>query len=187
MLRAAIIGCGFMGSTHTEALRRLGIPVAGLCGIDPEESQNAARHLNLETAYRSFEQVLADPGVDVVHLCTPNFLHYSMAKAAQLTLSLKSRPGILAALASAGGTFVRTSGRLAPEAPLGVAAAACGLTIAGAAWWVRGSHVTAAVAVVAPLAVGALSGLVATHERLRKARAHAAPDQREVASPQKPA
>jgi predicted dehydrogenase len=82
MLRAAIIGCGFMGSTHTEALRRLGIPVAGLCGIDPEESQNAARHLNLETAYRSFEQVLADPGVDVVHLCTPNFLHYSMAKAA---------------------------------------------------------------------------------------------------------
>ena len=82
MLRAAIIGCGFMGSTHTEALRRLGIPVAGLCGIDPEESQNAARHLNLETAYRSFEQVLTDPGVDVVHLCTPNFLHYSMAKAA---------------------------------------------------------------------------------------------------------
>ena len=37
MLKAAIIGCGFMGSTHTEALRRLGIPIAGLCGIDPEE------------------------------------------------------------------------------------------------------------------------------------------------------
>ena len=52
MLKAAIIGCGFMGGTHTESLRRLGIPVTGLCGIDPDEGQNAARRWNLGTAYR---------------------------------------------------------------------------------------------------------------------------------------
>ena len=82
MLKAGIIGCGFMGSTHTEALRRLGIPVAGLCGVDPEESRNAAQRFNFEKAYCSFEEVLADPEVNVIHLCTPNFLHYGMAKAA---------------------------------------------------------------------------------------------------------
>ena len=81
MLKSAIVGCGFMGTAHTEALRRLGIPVKGLCGIDPDEGRNAAERLNLETAYAGFEEVLADSAVSVIHLCTPNYLHYSMVKA----------------------------------------------------------------------------------------------------------
>ena len=82
MMKTAIVGCGFMGTTHTEALRRLGIPVVGLCGFDPEEGQRTALRLNLGKAYNHFEEVIADPEVNVVHLCTPNYLHYSMAKAA---------------------------------------------------------------------------------------------------------
>ena len=82
MLKAAIIGCGFMGGTHTESLRRLGIQVTGLCGIDPDESRNAARRWNLGAAYSAYEDALADPSVDVIHLCTPNYLHYPMALAA---------------------------------------------------------------------------------------------------------
>jgi predicted dehydrogenase len=82
MFKAAIVGCGFMGSTHTEALRRLGIPVVGLCGIDPEEGVGASQRLNIEKAYKDFAEVIADPEVEVVHLCTPNYLHYGMAKAA---------------------------------------------------------------------------------------------------------
>ena len=81
MLQAAIVGCGFMGAAHTEALRRLGIAVRGLCGVDPDEGRNAAERLNLETAYAGFEEVLADSAVNVIHLCTPNYLHYSMVKA----------------------------------------------------------------------------------------------------------
>jgi predicted dehydrogenase len=81
MVKAAIVGCGFMGTAHTEALRRLGIAVRGLCGIDPDEGRNAAERLNLETAYAGFEEVLADSAVNVIHLCTPNYLHYSMVKA----------------------------------------------------------------------------------------------------------
>jgi len=84
MFKTAIVGCGFMGSTHTEALRRLGIPVVGLCGIDPDEGVRAAQKLNLGKAYKDFAEVIADPEVNVVHLCTPNYLHYSMAKAALL-------------------------------------------------------------------------------------------------------
>lgn len=82
MFKAAIIGCGFMGTTHTEALRRLGIPVVGLCGIDPDEGARTSQRLNLEKGYRDFEEVISDAKVNVVHLCTPNYLHYSMAKAA---------------------------------------------------------------------------------------------------------
>jgi predicted dehydrogenase len=84
MFKTAIVGCGFMGSTHTEALRRLGIPVVGMCGVDPDEGERAVQRLDLEKAYEDFAELIADPEVNVVHLCTPNYLHFSMAKAALL-------------------------------------------------------------------------------------------------------
>jgi predicted dehydrogenase len=80
MLRAAIVGGGFMGVTHTEALRRLNIPVIGMLGMDAEESGRFTRQMNIPTAYASLDALANDPQVDVVHLCTPNYLHYSMAK-----------------------------------------------------------------------------------------------------------
>lgn len=39
---AAVVGTGFMGRTHTEALRRLGIDVVGILGSSPEKSRLAA-------------------------------------------------------------------------------------------------------------------------------------------------
>jgi len=96
--------------------------------------------------------------------------------------------GTLVGLASAGGTFVRTAGRLAPEAPRGVAAAACGITIAGVAWWVRDRHALAALTIAVPMVLGAVGGVLATHARLRQTRPRAtAPDQRGAPSPQNPA
>lgn len=80
MLRAAIVGGGFMGVTHTEALRRLNIPVVGMLGMDAEESDRFAQRMKIPTAYANLEALVSDPQVDVVHLCTPNYLHYSMAK-----------------------------------------------------------------------------------------------------------
>jgi len=59
---------------------RAGVPVAGILGISDEESNRAAAALNLPRAYRSFAEVLADPEVDVVHIATPNILHYDMAR-----------------------------------------------------------------------------------------------------------
>ena len=81
-LRAAIAGAGFMGTAHTEALRRNGVYIKGIAGADPEEACDAAERLGLPCAYRSFEEMVIDPDVDIIHLCTPNFLHYSQAKAA---------------------------------------------------------------------------------------------------------
>jgi len=79
-----VIGAGFMGPVHTEALRRIGVNVAGILGIDINESMKAAKKLGLPKAYTSYEEVLADKSVAAVHITTPNNLHYQMAKAALL-------------------------------------------------------------------------------------------------------
>jgi len=80
-IKTAIIGAGFMGPAHTEALRRLGVQVVGILGVDQEESDKAAKSLGIPKAYASFEDVLKDDEVQVVHITTPNKLHFPMAKA----------------------------------------------------------------------------------------------------------
>lgn len=84
MMKAAIIGGGFMGGAHTEALRRIGIPVAGMLGINPGETRDFIQRWNLSKGYASLNELLSDPEVTAVHLCTPNNIHYPMAKAALL-------------------------------------------------------------------------------------------------------
>jgi predicted dehydrogenase len=83
-LRTAIVGAGFMGGAHTEALRRIGVEIRGILGMDQAESQSAARRLGLPRAYESFDDVCQDESVDVVHLCTPNYLHHIQAQDALL-------------------------------------------------------------------------------------------------------
>lgn len=78
-LNAAVIGLGFVGKAHVEALRRLGIPVRGALGSSGETTAAASKSLNLECAYASLDELAADAGVDVVHLCTPNYLHFEQA------------------------------------------------------------------------------------------------------------
>jgi predicted dehydrogenase len=78
-LNAAVIGLGFVGKAHVEALRRLGIPVRGALGSSADTTAAACKSLNLERAYTSLEELAADAAVDVVHLCTPNYLHFEQA------------------------------------------------------------------------------------------------------------
>jgi predicted dehydrogenase len=80
-LQAAIIGVGFVGRAHLEALRRRGIPVAGLLGSSPERTKEACSSLGIERAYSSLEELVKDDRIDVVHICTPNHLHFEQASA----------------------------------------------------------------------------------------------------------
>ena len=77
-LRAGVVGTGFIGVVHVEALRRLGIEVIGVVGSSPERARTKA---GLPEPYGSFQDMLRDNAVDVVHLTTPNDLHYRQAKA----------------------------------------------------------------------------------------------------------
>lgn len=79
---AAVAGTGFIGPVHTEAVRRLGHRVVGLLGSSPDKGRAAADRLGVPAAYATFEELLADPAVEVVHLATPNRLHFAHAKAA---------------------------------------------------------------------------------------------------------
>jgi len=79
---AAVVGSGFIGPVHIEGLKRLSVDVRGILGSRPEKSDRAARELNLPTAYQSYEELLEDDSVHVVHLAVPNVLHYDMSKKA---------------------------------------------------------------------------------------------------------
>jgi predicted dehydrogenase len=76
---AAVVGLGFVGRAHVESLRRLGIPIRGALGSSTETTVAACKSLNLERAYTSLDELAADATVDVVHLCTPNYLHFDQA------------------------------------------------------------------------------------------------------------
>jgi predicted dehydrogenase len=79
-LTAGVVGTGFIGVVHVDALRRLGVNVAGVVGSSPERA--AAK--GLAPVYDNYETLLADDDVDVVHLTTPNNLHYPQVKQALL-------------------------------------------------------------------------------------------------------
>jgi predicted dehydrogenase len=80
-INVGIVGTGFMGVTHTEALRRLGIPVKGIVGSTPERARAKAASANLPDVYDSLDALLADPEIDVVHITSPNQLHYEQVVA----------------------------------------------------------------------------------------------------------
>jgi predicted dehydrogenase len=79
---AAVVGTGLIGVVHVEALRRLGVQVHGVVGSSHARAVERSDALALPPAYESFEAMLADPRVDVVHITSPNHLHYPQAKAA---------------------------------------------------------------------------------------------------------
>ena len=60
----------------------MGIPIQGILGSSLPRTQEACGNLRLPRAYSSIEELLADSSVDVVHLCTPNHLHFPHAQAA---------------------------------------------------------------------------------------------------------
>jgi len=83
-IKVAIVGTGFIGPAHLEALRRLpNIEVSALCEVSIDLAKEKAELLGIANAY-TFEEMLKDPEIDVVHICTPNFLHFSQSKAALL-------------------------------------------------------------------------------------------------------
>jgi len=81
-LHAAVAGLGFVGRCHLEALRRLGLDVVGVLGSTLTRSQEVARELGVARAYSDFNELVLDPTVDVVHICTPNSLHFPMVSTA---------------------------------------------------------------------------------------------------------
>jgi predicted dehydrogenase len=81
-LGAAVVGPGTIGEVHVEAIRRVGARIRVVVARTEAGAEAAREQYGAESATADFARALADPDVDVVHICTPNALHFSMASAA---------------------------------------------------------------------------------------------------------
>jgi predicted dehydrogenase len=80
-IRTAIIGTGFMGRVHLEALRRLEfVEAIAIAGKNVEAARRLGAGFSVPTITADYHDVLRDPDVDAVHICTPNAQHFPMAK-----------------------------------------------------------------------------------------------------------
>ncbi|KGD74837.1 dehydrogenase [Tatumella morbirosei] len=76
MINVGIIGSGFIGPAHIEALRRLGnINVVAICHSSQNGAEVRAAELDVPHAYSDVAAFLQHKGLDAVHNCTPNHLH----------------------------------------------------------------------------------------------------------------
>ena len=75
----AMIGTGFMGWVHIEALRRIGVRVVGILGSSTGKSRDAAVRWRVPKSYRNLDELLDDDEVEAVHIGTPNRFHAQMA------------------------------------------------------------------------------------------------------------
>lgn len=84
-IRTAVIGAGFMGKVHAEAIRRQGnVEIAAVAAITAEEAKRFADSIGVERSTAEYSEIVNDPAIEAVHVCTPNALHYPVAKAAML-------------------------------------------------------------------------------------------------------
>ncbi|REK74776.1 Gfo/Idh/MocA family protein [Paenibacillus paeoniae] len=82
-IKAGVIGTGFIGEAHIEALRRLGmVDVAAIAGSNSRRAGENAERLGIAQAYGDWRELVHDPAIQVVHICTPNHLHFEIAEAA---------------------------------------------------------------------------------------------------------
>lgn len=78
-LKTAIIGLGYIGESHIEAVRRIGCcELYAVADTNTELAKAKADLYGIEKCYESIDELLSDPEIDAVHNCTPNFLHLSI-------------------------------------------------------------------------------------------------------------
>jgi predicted dehydrogenase len=82
-IKAAVVGTGFMGRVHLEALRRVeNVDLAAIAGRTAKSAQELGAGFGVPAA--DWQAIVRDPQIDAVHICTPNATHFEMAKDALL-------------------------------------------------------------------------------------------------------
>lgn len=81
-INVGIIGSGFMGAAHAEALRRIGgINILAISSADGSSMKSLAEKFDIVKTFADWKDLISDSEIDVVHNCTPNHLHYEINKA----------------------------------------------------------------------------------------------------------
>ncbi len=85
-IKAGVIGTGFIGPAHIEALRRVpGVQIAAIASNEKDKADKIADNFFIPKSYSTWEELIADKEIEVVHNCTPNNLHFEINKAAILS------------------------------------------------------------------------------------------------------
>jgi predicted dehydrogenase len=79
VINAGVIGFGFVGEIHVRAIRASGGIVTAIAAKNIEEAQTAASKMGISKAV-TIEEMVNDPNIDVVHICTPNIFHAQIAE-----------------------------------------------------------------------------------------------------------
>ena len=78
-----LVGPGFVGAHHIDAVRRLGfVDVVAIAASTEASARRKADALGIPKAYGGYEALVADPDIHVVHNTTPNYLHAPVILAA---------------------------------------------------------------------------------------------------------
>ena len=82
-IRTAVFGTGFVGRVHVEGIRRQGnVELAAIAESDDKLAKKFAAEMGVDRYTGDFHTLLSDKEIEAVHICTPNALHFPMAKAA---------------------------------------------------------------------------------------------------------
>lgn len=82
-LRAGIVGVGFVGRQHVDALRRLGdVEVSAVAASTAERGREAAQAMGVDRGLGDWRELADSPDVEVIHACVPNDLHHDVVAAA---------------------------------------------------------------------------------------------------------
>ncbi len=83
MLRVGVIGCGYWGPNLARNFQTLeGCELRAACDLDPERVEALRRTYPTLRAARSLDELLSDPDLDAVAICTPVQTHFAVARAA---------------------------------------------------------------------------------------------------------
>lgn len=80
-LNAGLIGFGFIGEVHARAIRAAHGHIQSIAGETLQDAQEAAGRLGIANAV-TVREMVDDPEIDVVHICTPNVFHAELAELA---------------------------------------------------------------------------------------------------------
>jgi len=75
---AGVIGFGFIGEVHVRAIRAANGIVHSIAAKTLDEAEAAAKKMGIPKAV-TIEEMMNDPEIDVIHICTPNVFHAELA------------------------------------------------------------------------------------------------------------
>jgi predicted dehydrogenase len=82
-LKIGIIGAGFVGGAHIEAIRRTFLAeIAGIAEVNNDTAKEKALRYMVPSHFSDYNSIINDPDIDVIHICTPNNLHFEISKKA---------------------------------------------------------------------------------------------------------